>query len=138
MKRRKKREKKRTGEYALQILRASLFACILTTVLVIVLAFMVQWEWFSIHRIHAINTLIKAVSASLAGLLIGVQAGRRGWLLAGISGATYILLSYVAFSLIEGDFAVSWLFVSDLALGFTCAAITQVFTRVLKEMRAPD
>ena len=138
MKKRKKRERKRTGEFALQILRASLLACICTTVLVILLAFMIQWEWFSVSRIHSINTLIKAVSAAFAGLLIGLRVDRRGWLIAGSAGTVYILLSSIAFSLIERDFAVSWLFATDLLLGFLCAAITQIFVRVLKEMRAPE
>lgn len=140
MKKRKRREQRRTGESALQIARASLLSCILTAVLVLLLACMIQWEWLGVDRIHVLNTLIKAISASFAGVLIalGARVKERGWLLAGIAGTAYILLSYVAFSLIERDFSVSWLFLSDLLLGFLCAAIMQVFVRVLKEMRAQE
>ena len=140
MRKRKKKERKRAGETVLQIVSASLFACIATAAAVILLALMLRWEWFALSHIPLVNTLIKALSAAFAGFLIAkrMQETPHGWSIAGCAGSLYILLSYIVFSLIERDFSVTWFFVSDLLTGFLCAATMQIFYRVLKQMRARE
>ncbi len=136
MRKRKNTARRETGTSFLQAIRASLLACILTTVLVLLLAFMLKWDWLSPGAMHTATTIIKAASACFAGWLTAKYVADKAWVFSGLAGLLYMLLSYVVFSLLEQNFALSVLFVSDMILGLVCGMLSGIILGLLKSMRA--
>lgn len=112
-------------------LRAALLACILTALLVFVLALLLRWDVFSESGLNALIVLIKALSACFAGFMHRDTGIRRLWVLAGLSGALYMVLSLVVFSLLSGEFDVKLTHVSDILMGFACASCTCILRGML-------
>lgn len=112
-------------------LRAALLACILTALLVLVLALLLRWDIFSEAALNALTIVIKALCACFAGFLHHDASIKRLWLLAGLSGMLYMLLSLITFSLVSGEFDVRFSQISDLLMGFACAACTCILRGML-------
>lgn len=47
----------------------------------------------------------------------------KGWLRGGITGLLYVVLTFVLFSAIDGDWSIGWPFVADLLMGAAVGAI---------------
>ena len=112
-------------------LRAALLACILTALLVFILALLLRWDVFSESGLGALTITIKALCACFAGFLHHDASIKRLWVLAGISGVLYMLLSLVVFSLLSGEFAIRFSHFSDMLMGFACAACTCILRAML-------
>ncbi|MDO4572768.1 MAG: TIGR04086 family membrane protein, partial [Clostridia bacterium] len=112
-------------------LRASLLACILTAILVFIVALLLRWDIFSEAGLHILTIVIKALSACFAGFLHKDFSIRRLWLLAGLSGMLYMLLSLVVFSLLSGEFAFKLSHMTDILMGFACAACACILRGML-------
>lgn len=113
-------------------LRAALLACILTALLVFVLALLLRWDVFSENGLGALTLIIKALCACFAGFLHHDASIKRLWVLAGISGVLYMLLSLLVFSLLSGEFAIRLSHLSDMLMGFACAACTCILRGMLQ------
>lgn len=135
MKQKRRSARPDSGAYVLLTFRAALLSCILTAVLVLLLAFTLKWEWIRTEQIHIVNTIIKTLSAGVAGLLCARQIGSRVWLFAGCAGVLYMMLSYVVFSLIERSFSVTAAFASDILMGFVVAASVAALYSLIKNIR---
>lgn len=66
--------------------------------------------------------------AKVVFLLLGTwMAVRRhpenGWLRGGLTGGLYVVLSFILFSLVEGNWTMGWSFLSDLIMGIVVGAI---------------
>ena len=116
--------------------KAALLACILTAVLVLLLALSMKWEWIGMERVDAVNTLIKAVSACFAGFITSFQKVRRCWLVAGLVGMGYMIAAFIVFGILNGSFAVSLSNAADVLMAFACAACTCIGVSILRERRA--
>lgn len=114
-------------------LKNTLYACILTAALVLLLAFLLRWEWIAAERLDFVNTLIKAVSACFAGVLFSKRTERGTWLWAGVSGALYMSVSFVVFAVLNGSFAFHAGMLSDVLMAFACAACTCILVAYLRE-----
>lgn len=119
----------------LQGLKAVLFGCILSAGLIFIYALMLKWGWFRVESIDAMNTVIKALSASLCGGVISGARLQKGWLVAGGCGAGYLLASFGLFALLNGSFQLSFHTLSDVLMAFACAACTCIFCAILREQR---
>ncbi len=117
-------------------LRASILACILTAVLVLILALLLRWDVFSDSALGALTIAIKAICACVAGFLHVNGSIRRLWILAGFSGMLYMILSLVVFSLLSGEFAIKLSQVSDILMGFACAACCCILRGMLAKTEA--
>jgi len=115
------------------VLKITLYACILTAALVILLALMLRWEWIGTERIDFMNTLIKAVSACFVGALFSARSARGTWMWAGLSGALYMIASFLVFSILNGSFEFHAGQVSDVLMAFACAACTCILASYLRE-----
>lgn len=135
----KKRRGKRNGDTAISLLymlRAALIGCIATAALMLLIAILLKWEWFSISSLNILNTLIKTLCAALAGYCCIRFSNGAHAINAGGAGVIYILLSYVVFRLIEQDFAFRLSDLADVALAFTAALAAALITNLLKN--APE
>ena len=110
-----------------------LVSCILTAVLVLLLAISMKWEWIGMESVDAVNTCIKAISACFAGFLAYKLKFQRGWLAAGIIGVLYMAVSFSIFSILNGSFHFSVDNISDLLMSFACASCTCIATGILME-----
>ena len=135
----KRKRSKRSGDGALSLmymLRAALIACIITGILMIILAFFLKWEWFSLEALGITNVVIKTLCAALAGLICTGAQRQPRMMDAGGAGVFYILLSYLVFRLIEQDFTLRWGILSDIALAFIAAiAAAMIRTYVVGHRR---
>ena len=65
--------------------------------------------------IYPVNQTIKAVAVIL-GVLCFIS-GEKGWMKGGVTGLLFTALSYLVFSVIGGDFSLSWLIFTELFVG---------------------
>jgi putative membrane protein (TIGR04086 family) len=84
----------------------------------------------SIKLFHINETAIPIVSevgkalCMLAGAWITVRRHpAKGWLRGGLTGVLYVLLSYVVFSAIDGDWSFGWPLLSDVLMGAAVGGI---------------
>ncbi len=116
--------------------KAALLACILTALLVLLLAISMKWEWIGMERVDFVNTMIKAVSACFAGFLVSFQKVRRCWLVAGVVGMVYMVVAFAVFGILNGSFRVSYGNAADVLMAFACASCTCIAVAILRERRA--
>lgn len=134
----KRKRSKRSGDGALSLmymLRAALIACIITGILMIILAFFLKWEWFSLEALGITNVVIKTLCAALAGLVCAGAQKHPRLMDAGGAGVFYILLSYLVFRLIEQDFSLRWEILSDIVLAFVAAIAAALIRNFVFDQR---
>jgi len=125
--------KRKTDSIVPLLVKNTIYACILTAVLVLLLAFLLRWEWIAAERMDFVNTLIKAVSACFVGVLFSGRDTHGTWRWAGLSGALYMALSFVVFAILNGSFAFHAGMLSDVLMAFACAACTCILAGYLRE-----
>ena len=131
--------RRRTNSHSDQIitmLKAALLGCILTAVMVLLLAITMKWDWVGMDQVASINTLIKAISACFIGFILAGKRYSHGWVIAGVAGVLYMVLAFAVFAILNGSFALSFSNVSDLLMVFACASCICIFTKVLLERKA--
>ncbi len=129
-KRRKKQPENQNGTL-LRVVKASLLGCILTIVAILFFALLLKIEFLSEEAIPVITSVIKALCAAFAGL----QAARgteRGWVWGGVGGAVYVLISFVAFSLVEKTMAFTLGLLADMVMGFVAGIAGSLILQLKK------
>jgi putative membrane protein (TIGR04086 family) len=75
------------------------------------------------NAIPVVNQVAK-VLCMLFGAWIAVRRHpAKGWLRGGLTGLVYVALSFVLFSIIDGDWSMGWAFLSDILLGAAVGGI---------------
>ena len=131
MKRTSRSRGERLGYNIIKSLRASLLACTLTALLVLMLALLLRWDVLEISSLNSWSIAIKAICACAAGMLHFDGSIKRLWVIAGLSGVLYIALSIAVFSLLSGEFTLKLSQLSDLMMGFACASCTCILRKML-------
>ena len=128
-----KRSKRNPGFSAnlLLVLKTAVLCCIVTALLVLILAVTMRWNWISSEGIRPVNTAIKAISACLAGFLLYRQRPRLSWLIAGLTGMLYMALAFAVFGILNGSFSVTTRTISDLLMAFACGSCVSILTGML-------
>ena len=118
------------GNGLFTVIRATLLALAVSLLLAVCFAVALRMgvgdRW-----IYPINQVLKSVSV-VVGVFVAVR-GEKGWLKGGGTGLLFTALSYLAFSAIGGDFSLSWLILSELAITFLVGAISGILTVNLKK-----
>lgn len=131
----KRKRKKQGGDAVLSLLymlRAALIAGIATAALMLLVAILLKWEFFPMTGLNVLNTFIKTLCSALAGYCCNRFSGGEHAINAGGAGVIYILLSYVVFRLIEGEFAFRTADLADVALAFTAALAAALITNLIR------
>ncbi len=115
--RRKKQTAPQSGIF-LRILKAALFGCVLTVIAILAFALLLKWELFGEGSISVVTSIIKALCAGFAGFITARGCQQKPWLWAGVSGAFYVLLAFLAFALVEKTMALNFGLVADMLMGF--------------------
>lgn len=98
------------------LLIASLTALLVSLILVVISAFLLQKQVLSLDSVNVLNPIIKAIS-SLVASLIGVHGlSQRKFLIGGLCGLCYMLLTTAVFSLLAGEFSLNLSMLTDAGL----------------------
>ncbi len=103
-----------TGNVFFQILKGAAISLAISLFGVIILASVLLYVCATDSVIYIVNQCIKVVALA-AGVLLFVR-GEKGFLQGMAIAVLFTALSYLAFSAIGGNFALSWLIFAELAL----------------------
>lgn len=111
--------------YVFESIRALIAAILFTLGMILLAAFLIKLLNVPTDCIPIINACIKCVSI-FAAALICLRLPSAGYLRGIILGVSYILLAYVIFSLLNGEFCVGLSLLNDVALGAVAGLISGV------------
>lgn len=103
-------------KYVFEILRALIAALVVTLALILIAAFAIKTFNVPTDAITIINSVIKGVSV-LVATLVFLRLPNSGYLRGLIVGILYIALSFVVFSLFNGEFKFGINLLNDFAFG---------------------
>ena len=104
------------------VIKSAVSALALSLVFAIIFAFVLRVTSLPYKAVYPINQVLKGV-ALCVGVLLYIR-GEKGWFKGGICGILFTALSYLAFSSIGGNFALSWLFFVELLLTAFIGAVS--------------
>ena len=135
--RRRAQQPEKKGDI-MRSVKGAVTALVITVAAVLVLAMVVKQTGMSDEVISAVNQIVKVVCIFLAAL-IATRGQPESAIAAGaMSGAMYIVLGYLSFSLIEGNFGDILLMFADLAMGVIIGMLTGViFGKLLARPAKP-
>ncbi len=120
-------------ENIFQILKATLAAAIFSLLCALIFSFIIGIFSLPADIIKPVNQVFKILAIALGGVLF--IRGGRGLFKGAIYGVCAVLVTYLVFAIISSSFAVSWLFVLEIALGAVAGGISGVIGVNLKGRR---
>lgn len=117
--------KRRNTSYMLEMLKALIVGLIISLILVLLLAFAIKIFNIATSAIPIINQVIRGVSI-LITVLFTFRLPKNGWLRGAIFGILYSLLTFVVFSLFDGEFVFGLSLLNDVALGGVTGVISGI------------
>ena len=120
-------------ENIFQILKATLAAAIVSLLCALIFSFIIGIFSLPADIIKPVNQVFKILAIALGGVLF--IRGGRGLFKGVIYGVCAVLVTYLVFAIISSSFAVSWLFVFEIALGAVAGGISGVIGVNLKGRR---
>lgn len=115
------------GSYVAEILKALIFAVIISLVLVVLAAFLVKWFNIADNYIKIINQVIKGLSIFIAAVIC-LKLQYNGWLRGFILGVLFVLIAFVVFSLLGDGFDFDIKLLNDVALGGVTGLISGILS----------
>lgn len=112
------------------LLRAALWATLLSLALVVLYAVALRQAWMGSGTMGPVTAAIKVLCAAAAGLLARRAATERFWLWGLLGGLIYSAFSFVIFSILSQTFVFSLAIFSDMAM----AAAAGLFAALLWQM----
>ena len=118
--------KKKASVFPSSALKGAVWALIITIISVLGLAFIVKEAELTKETISIINQVIKIAAISAAGLI--ASGKEHNTAAASLSGVMYIVFSFAAFSIIEGEIGnIKKLFL-DILMGMAIGAIVSLIS----------
>ena len=125
------KEATKKGAAVLEVVKALIIAVILSLLLVLLAALAVKLFNIKTEVIPIINQVIKGVSI-LVGCLIAIKGKTNNWIKGIVIGILYIALSFVIFSLLDGEFKFGLSILNDVALGSVTGLISGILAGLKK------
>lgn len=113
-----------------KIILASIIAVIVSLGLILIFALLIKWFNWSDNIITPVNIVIKLVSIAV-GVLIATKSGEKRMLKGTLVGLSYILVSFIVFSLLIGKFSFGVDNVWDLLLGVVGGGIIGIINNIV-------
>ncbi len=114
-------ENERTGNVFFQILKGVGTALVISFLSVIILASVLLYAPMQTTTVYIVNQCIKILALAI-GVLLFVR-GEKGFLQGMAIAVLFTALSYLAFSAVGGNFALSWLIFAELALALLAGGL---------------
>lgn len=115
-----------------KILKGALIASVLSIVLILIYAVALMQGWLDEASMPVVNSVIKALCAAAAALLAIRGCGRKKWIIGAITGAVYIVMAFVVFSILSGQVSFSVAVLSDLLLGVLAGMLTAMLSGLFR------
>ncbi len=112
------------------VLKSVFAALVFSFIFTLIFAMILTFAPLKTGTIYAVNQTAK-VACILAATLLFIR-GEKGWLKGGGVGLLYTALSYLAFSAIGGNFALSWLIFLELTFALLAGALGGIIAVNLK------
>ena len=100
----------------LVVSKALVLALVFTLAFILIFALVMQWCNVPTAWVTPINQVIKGVSLLLA-CLIAFRGTSNGWRKGLVLGDIYIIVAWVLFSALSGEWEIGWSVLIDLATG---------------------
>lgn len=113
-----------------KIILASIIAVIVSLGLILIFALLIKWFNWSDNVITPVNIVIKLVSIAV-GVLIATKSGEKRMLKGTLVGLSYVLVSFIVFSLLIGKFSFGVDNVWDLLLGVVGGGIIGIINNII-------
>ena len=104
-------------KYALTILKASVFAVLLTVVLFLLAALVLLISGVDDEVVPLIVQVVRFVSIGCAGIICGRNAPKMGWLAGIIAGIVYVILTVLLGLLFFDNFSFDKILLMDVVTG---------------------
>lgn len=115
---------------AMRLLLASTIAVIVSLGLILIFALLIKWFDWSDGVIAPVNIAIKIISIGVGAIIATKNTSKR--LINGAKvGALYVVISYICFSLLLGQFSLSLENLWDLIFGFIFGAIMGIVANII-------
>lgn len=131
----KSHKKKSSGVISnmyLGVIKSALAACVLTIILILLFALLLKWELLNENIIPLSTSIIKALCGCVAGLLCVTAEGKYQWIWGGLSGSIYIIIAFIAFTIVEKTIALSIAFAADILMGFIAGCVGVMLRKIKK------
>ena len=110
--------------HLLQIVKAVVLAVLFCLVAVLIFSLVLKFASLSDSVIKPVNQFNK-VFAILFGCFFALR-GEKGWLKGIAVGLLTVMLTYLVFAMVGGDFSMSWLIVAELAFGAVAGLLSGI------------
>ncbi len=128
-----KRESRDRG-YIFEAVKANIIALIIALLAVLFSALLVKLFGIADSAIPVINQVIKSVSI-FVGCLISLRKPNNGWLRGAICGFIFVWLSFIVFSLLDGNFVFGLSLFNDCVLGTLSGLISGIIAVNIRKPR---
>ena len=108
-----------------QIVKATLFAVACSLVLTVAFSIVLTVGNLSDKLIPPVNVCLKVLSI-FVGCALAVR-GEKGWIKGLTVGLLFVFLSGLLYTVLGGDFSLSWLIVLEVLLGAFAGALSGIF-----------
>ncbi len=119
-------EKTDYAKFALTILKASMFAVLLTVVLFLLASLVLLLTGVDDEVVPIVVQVVRIVSIGFAGIICGRNAPRMGWLAGIIAGIVYVIFTVLVGLLFYDSFAFDNILLMDVIVGAIAGFISGV------------
>ena len=112
------------GNGLFSIIKAVGLALAFSFLAVLIFAGALRCTKISDSAIYPVNQTIKVFAIAIGTLLF--VSGEKGWLKGMAVGGLFTAVSYLTFSVVGGDFSLSWLILLELLLGLIAGALSGI------------
>ena len=115
------------------ILKASLVGVVVSILLVLLFAFVLKFVDLNSSTIVVVDQIIKILSVFVAVLLLGKQISERLLPKAIFVGATYSIITFIVFSILNGGVNVGVGILTDIAFSALVGGVSAVLINIVKK-----
>lgn len=112
------------ASHLVEIAKAVLLSILFCLAAVLIFSLILKFANLSDSVVKPVNQCIKAF-AILFGCFFGIR-GEKGWLKGLVAGLLTVMLTYLVFAMVGGDFSLSWLILAELAFGAVAGVLSGI------------
>lgn len=101
----------------LNVIKGAFWGVAFSLVCVLIFAFIIKFTSISESAIQPVNQVIKGASILFACFIVGKKIKQNGWLIGLLTGLLYTVLSFLIFSILDGQFTFGLNVLNDVIFG---------------------